>query len=186
MDMEDLESSLPATTEPAPSMGPMTIASRPFVGASPTVIAPVVPVIPASADHLPFPINPDGFSESAFVSNLEALSRLFTDVNLDTRMPISQIPSLDKYAKIPLVIGMIVAIDQPTGRDYLVSLADDTGTIMVTVHETVPRESRKRLHYGMMMVLGDVSVYRPTPKAQCLIVVPRNVKYLVSNTHIAL
>jgi hypothetical protein len=155
--------------------------SRPALGTSPTAVTPIVPQGPANNERLPYPILPDGFTPELFSRNLAALLPLLPDISTIIRTPLLQISSIDRLSKVHLAVGMITSIEQPTGRDYLVIVSDETGSVALTVHEQVLRETRKRLHYGMMMVLTDTSIFRPTPKSQCLIVVPRNVRYLISN-----
>lgn len=155
--------------------------ARPALGESPTFAVPVVPQVAPSIDRLTFPINPDGFTPELFTRNLTALETHMRDVSTAQRVQLSSISTIDRLSKVPLAIGMITSIDQPTGRDYLVTISDESGSIAVTVHEQVQRESRKKLHYGMMLVLTDCSIFRPSLKSQCLIAVQRNVRYLISN-----
>lgn len=171
-----LQTTIPVRTFEA---GTLLSRSRPALGESPTTVAPIVPQISSTVERLPYPINPDGFTPELFTQNLVSLIPLLSDAS--QRVSLSSISSIDRLSKVPLVIGMITAMDQPTGRDYLVTISDETGSIAVTVHDQVPREARKKLHYGMIMVLADCSIFRPSLKSQCLIVVPRNVRYLISN-----
>lgn len=155
--------------------------SRPALGVSPSAVTPVVLNDSTNIESLPYPILPDGFTPDHFSRNLAALLPLLSNMPTINRTPLLQISSIDRLSKVPLVIGMITAIEQPTGRDYLVTVSDETGSVAVTAHEKIPRETRKKLHYGMMMVLTDSSIFRPSPKSQCLIAVPRNVRYLINN-----
>lgn len=154
--------------------------SRPVVGESP-MDYDFAPVQSVQEDCLPFPIAPEMFTPELFLSNLRAIK--FDDVDTDLRAPMLNLPAFDRTLKVPLVIGIVTAIDQPSGRDYLVRLSDDSGTYSATIHELAVRESGKKLHYGMMAVLRDLTIYRPSNKAECLIVVPRNVVKFISNVH---
>lgn len=126
---------------------------------------------------LAYPVSPDSFTHEIFLNNIRAM-----DIeNAHQRVPISSIPAMDKFTKVPLAVGMITKVDQPIGRDFLVRLSDDTGSYDATIHEQVFREARMRPHYGMLLVISDCTIFRPAVKTQCLIVVSRNVKQMIPN-----
>lgn len=179
----DLFPADPEPMRPPPSSTVQTLLSRqrPVLGASPSTAARPQEHSPATEDEcLPFPIPPDNFCPDRFFANLDAL-RATLAVDVQARTPLASIPALDRAAKVPLVIGMVLSAEQPAGRDYLVRLADDSGQALLTLHEQAIRETRKRLHYGMLVVLADVSIFRPGPKAECLIATARNVHKLINN-----
>ncbi len=155
-----------------------TISNRPILGESPLVQVQPPPDERPTLDRLPFPISPDQFTVDLFLRNLTALQSLLL-VDFHLRVTISRIDSLERTFKIPLVIGIITFIEQPAGKDYNVRISDESGSILATIHQGLSRKP----HYGMMAVLHDISIFRPTPKYQCLVIVPRNVKHLISNIH---
>jgi len=129
-------------------------------------------------DSLPFPIAPDSFSPESFLSNVGELPH---GLSVHERNPLSSIPNVDKLSKVSLIVAMITGVDQPIGRDFLVTLSDDSGSFQATIQEKVFREVRKRPHYGMLLVLRDCSIFRPTAKSQCLVVVQQNIQHMLMN-----
>lgn len=158
------------------AMGTVPQAAPPASTAN-SLLHQVVQAPAASVSSLLFPIAQDAFTVEAFLANIQAL----TIENIEKRVPLAAIPPMDKFSKVPLVVGIVTKVDQPIGRDYLITLCDDSGSYNVTAHEQIFRESRLRPHYGMLLALADCSIFRPAAKTQCLIAVQRNVKLMLAN-----
>lgn len=155
--------------------------SRPVVGISQLEAAEMETSrnsAPGVSDSIPFPIAPESFSAELYLRNHLVISQRF---DCNGRIQLSAIPQMDNFSKVPLVVAAVISIEQPVGRDFSLNLADESGQYYATMHEQVTRESRIRPHYGMFLILADCSIFRPCAKSQCLVIVPRNVRQVLSN-----
>lgn len=153
--------------------------SRPLVGVTPAAIKHTTDVQRPEQNILPFPVAPDCLTTEIFLRNFNALKPKIESAH--QKVPLSSVSSTDRLSKVPLVVAMVASVEQPTGTDYLVKLTDETGSILATVHEDALKDRRQKFHYGMMLVLSDLSIFRPNQKAQCLVVVKRNIQTIFYN-----
>jgi hypothetical protein len=154
--------------------------SRPVIGQTPNPLLPhLIPencTLPPE-NRLPFPFPPDHLTPANILRNLQALP-----IQISQRSKFREIRAIkDRLTKIPLTAGVISKAEQ-IGKDYLVTLVDEEGGEMeATIHEAAIREHQIKLHTGLLLVLVNLSSFRPTPKHCSLIVVTRNIQTHYNN-----
>lgn len=138
-------------------------------------------------NYLAYPFFPESFTNADWSRNVDELSRRPSLVSfLQRRLLLSQVRSMRPGEKCSCLLVMLKE-QCIHARDVAVVLFDESGEMTATIHEkVVNNRDRIRLHFGMTLLLTDLSVFAmPTPTAsdQHLIVTPENVVRIFSNLH---
>src|SRR5690606_28535559 len=105
-------------------------------------------------NNLPFPFTDKTFNIELLKKNLDAIS--------NNSKKVKDILKLEKYAKIERTFLMVNSYEQ-VGNDYILSLSDETGNIMATIHEKAIKMDNLIFHYGMILDLENLSVFFVNP-----------------------
>lgn len=133
--------------------------------------------------ELPYPFTfAPTFSHQEYTRNMETIT---TSLNITT---ISTLASIETgtSTKTGKLLLTLIRIDQ-NDVDFEGTLADASGDITVTLHHDITRTFNVVLHYGMMLLISDATIFRlPStglPNPSHLIITPLNIDCIFCNVH---
>ena len=131
---------------------------------------------------LPFPFFPETFAMTEWTKNEESLCKVpITDWSKLTL--ISTIKTMSMGSKVPLMLGMVREV-KVNARDVGVTILDSSGEITATIHEKIMTRNKLRVHFGMTLLLSDVTIFGEDERLERhLVVTLDNVLKIFSNVH---